>query len=484
MKQDNDALVGLRDVALEGSMLGGILTSRDTVDKAMEFLTIDSFYHNKHRDIFGAIDALHGANEPVDMVTVNKWLRDKKKLDGIGGPLALIELSNSSNVHSGNVEYYCRMLQQYEIARATDSATAKANNLIRQGGDVFEIINTLQTELIAINDRVKTKPSRDFKEIVGDALDSVAISMKNKGKITGIPSGLVALDQHLWGFQRTDLTIVAARPGMGKTLLVAGAALNGAKEGFNTLFASLEMQDMQIVKRMLAGQSGIDATKIRKGDLTPEEYLQIQIAASELVKIGNNKMFVDDTSGITLQALRNKATKIKKEHGLDMLVIDYIQLMGGDGKAQNREQEIGKMSRGLKALAKDLKIAIICLSQLSRAVESRPDKRPNLSDLRDSGQIEQDADNIIFIYRPGYYYDKDEDGNPIDEKETELIIAKFRNGSPDTVKVGFDGPKSKFFNLSDNFLPFQPLPSHTPQVPNWGKSDASSFEQEGQKPPF
>ncbi|MBI1185519.1 replicative DNA helicase [bacterium] len=439
---------------LEEAVLGAIMLERDALYEVMDILAPDSFYRDEHKEIYRAAIELFEKSQPIDILTITEHLRHKAKLDFVGGAYALTELTNRVG-SAANIQYHARIIQEKyilrELIRISSGIQTKAFD---PQTDVFELLDEAENDLFGISEGNFKNQDRSMSSLISEAITQIE-ELKNKTDgLTGIGSGFTELDRITSGWQRSDLIILAARPAMGKTAFVLSLARNAAVD-FNIPVAifSLEMSSLQLVNRLISAEAHIKSDKLRSGNL--EEYELAQLHA-KIDKLSNAKIFIDDTPALNVFDLRAKARRLKDRHGIQMIIIDYLQLMsgGGEGKGQNgggnREQEISKISRSLKGLAKDLHVPVIALSQLSRAVETRGGtKRPMLSDLRESGSIEQDADQVLFLYRGEYYgFEQDEEGNPC-QGVGEVIIAKNRHGSTDNVRLRFVGEFAKFANLED-----------------------------------
>ncbi len=428
---------------LEASVLGAILIDKDGLVKIADILDPSDFFESRHRHIYEAIQSLYESRQPIDVLTLSEKLKIAGHLEDVGGPAYLAELTGyvPTAVH---IVDYANLVAQKSLRRKLSEANASIAEMVKdETADLKGLIEQAEAELFKVSQRHIKQSVASIETILTESFDRLDDLHKDKGKLRGIPSGLRDLDNILAGFQRSDLFILAARPSMGKTALVLNLAHNvalGAKEP--VLFFSLEMSKEQLVDRMLSMESGVDAWALRTGNLTDSDFEKIGQAMGTLSEA---KIYFDDTPGITVSDLRTKARREAHQHGISMIIIDYLQLMSGGSRfsgSDNRVQEISEISRGLKGIARELNVPLIALSQLSRSVEARPDKRPQLSDLRESGSIEQDADIVAFIYREDYY-------NPETERKniTDLLIRKHRNGPVGTVELFFDIGKQKFRSL-------------------------------------
>lgn len=439
---------------LEQAVLGALMLERNAVNDAIDILQPESFYVDAHRRIFEVIQTLFRDDKPIDILTVTEELRTRKELDVVGGPFYISQLTNKV-ASSANVEYHARIISQKHILRELIRIGAETTrDAYDDSADVFDLLDKAEQDLYAITSGNLKRNYEKMSDLIQGAIDQIESAKNKTGGVSGIPTGFVQLDKLTAGWQRSDMVIVAARPAMGKTAFVLSMARNIAVEHKRAVAVfSLEMSSTQLVTRLIASEAGISSEKLRKGDLTDGEFA---ILHQHISRLTNAPIFIDDTPGLNIFELRAKARRLKSQHNVDLIIIDYLQLMtaGGDSKGGNREQEISSISRSIKSIAKELDIPIIALSQLSRAVETRGgDKRPMLSDLRESGAIEQDADIVCFLYRPEYYkIFEDEHGSTMGVGE--VIVAKHRNGAVDTVRLRFIPELAKFADLetmSGNF---------------------------------
>ena len=421
-----------QNIEAEQSVLGAMLISREAIDKAGEILTEDDFYRPDDRIIFSAIMDLHSRNEAVDLVTVTEELRKMGKLDTVGGTATITALSNAVPT-AANVTYHAKIVEEKALRRQLiNAATEVVTEGYEEDEDISQTIDQAEQKILAVANRKHANGVTRIKELYD-----------SKEAFTGLPTGFADFDKMTSGLQPSDLIIVAARPSMGKSSLVLNIAEHVALAGHKSVvFFSLEMSKEQLVQRLLCSQAQIDASRLRIGQLQESEWPKLVQAADNL---SNAKIMLDDTPGMTALEMRSKARRWKNENGLDLIIVDYLQLMQGSSKraSDNRQQEMSDISRSLKGLARELNVPVIALSQLSRSVEQRTSKRPMLSDLRESGALEQDADIVCFIYRDDYY-------NPdTDQKNVaELIVAKHRNGAVGTVPLYFRKDITRFYDLS------------------------------------
>ena len=441
---------------LEQVVLGAMMIDKKGVDEVIDILSPHAFYKESHRYIFEAVFKLFENSEPIDLLTVSSQLRKDGKLDMIGGDFYLISLTQKVS-SSAHIEFHARIILQKFIQR---SLIKISNEIIEEAydetKDVFDLLDNAEAKLYEVTQGNVKKSTETAQSLVIQAKKKIE-EISNKDGLSGIPSGFTKLDRLTSGWQPSDLIIVAARPGMGKTALTLTMARNIAvDQNFPVAFFSLEMSSVQLITRLISSETGLSSEKLRTGKLEKHEWEQLNVKVKSLEKA---PLFIDDTPSLSIFDLRAKARRLASQYGIKMIVIDYLQLMtaGGSQKGGNREQEISMISRNLKALAKELNVPVIALSQLSRAVETRGgSKRPLLSDLRESGAIEQDADIVAFIYRPEYYKIEewdDEDRSPT-EGQGEFIVAKHRNGGLDNIRLKFIGHLGKFDNLEDFDTPF------------------------------
>ncbi len=436
-------------IDLEEVVLGAMMIDKKGVDEVIDILHADVFYKEAHQHIFEAIHTLFENSEPVDLLTVSSQLKRDAKLERIGGEFTLVQLTQKVS-SSAHIEFHARIILQKFIQR---SLIKISNEIIEDSydetTDVFDLLDTAESKLYEITQGNIKRSSETAQQLVIQAKKKIE-EIANREGLSGIPSGFEKVDKLTSGWQPSDLIIIAARPGMGKTALTLSMARNIAVEhNIPVAFFSLEMASVQLITRLISSETGLSSEKLRTGNLEKHEWEQLNVKVKGLEKA---PLFIDDTPSLSIFDLRAKARRLSSQHGIKLIMIDYLQLMtaGGSQKGGNREQEISTISRNLKALAKELNVPVIALSQLSRAVETRGgSKRPLLSDLRESGAIEQDADIVSFIYRPEYYkideWD-DEERTPT-EGQAEFIVAKHRNGGLDEIRLKFVGHLGKFENL-------------------------------------
>ncbi len=434
-------------VELEEAVLGALMLEKDALTNVIDILKADSFYKDANARIFGAIERLFTRSEPVDILTVTQELKKTGELEMVGGAYYITQLTNRV-ASAANAEFHARIVAQKYIQRELiRTSTETIKDAYEESSDVFDLLDKAEKSLFSIVEGNIKKNYDKMSTLIRKAIEQIEVAKNKKDGLSGIPSGLTALDRLTSGWQKSDLVILAARPAMGKTALVLSVARNAAVD-FNKPVAvfSLEMSSLQLVTRLISSESELSGEKLKKGSLADHEFEQLN---AKIQKLAEAPLFIDDTPGLSVFELRAKARRLKEQHNIELIIIDYLQLMtaGGEGRG-NREQEISTISRSLKGLAKELNVPVIALSQLSRAVETRGgDKKPQLSDLRESGAIEQDADMVMFIHRPEYYgITEDENGAPT-VGVGELIVAKHRNGPVDSVKVRYIGQYTKFADL-------------------------------------
>ncbi len=427
--------------------LGCMLFDNDGLIDGLRLIKEDDFYRPNNRVVFSAMKQLNDQNSPVDIVTLADMLKKRNEFETVGGLPFLIEISNSVNT-SANITAYSKIIAEKSILRKLIKVSGEVQNSCFNGqDDVDDIIGNAEKGIFDIVQNKKSEDFHEIKDVVELSVAKVEELTRNKGATTGLKTRFTDFDRKTAGLQKADLILIAARPSMGKTAFALNILQNIAiYEEKSVAIFSLEMSRESLVNRMICSYAQIDSNKFRTGELDTADYAKI---AEAICPLSTAKVFIDDTPGITLNDLRAKSRKLKLEKGLDLIVIDYLQLMNGSGRSESRQQEVSDISRGLKAIARELEVPIIALSQLSRANEKRPDKRPMLSDLRDSGAIEQDADLVCFIHREEYY--NQEEIADEDRGISEIIIAKQRNGETGTVKLRWLGQYTKFANLENRY---------------------------------
>jgi replicative DNA helicase len=432
-----------QNLEAEESVLGSILLHNEALNKVLEIMTGDDFYKESHRKIFSAIVDLDEQNEPIDIITLTDFLRGKNELEEVGGAAFLTSLVNSVPT-AANVKYYSKIVHERALLRnLINVATEIVTSGYETTGQVDELLDFAESRIFGISEK-KVKPSFfPVKDIVKESFETIERLYDKKERITGIPTGFKDLDDITSGFQPGDLIVIAGRPSMGKTAFSLGIAQNTAIIHRHTVaIFSLEMAKEQLVLRMLCSESRVDSHKLRSGYLGKNDWPLLTAAAGTLTEA---PIFIDDSPAISILEMRAKARRLKAEHGLSMIIVDYLQLMRGRGNSDKREQEISDISRSLKALAKELRVPVIALSQLSRAVETRGgERKPILADLRESGAIEQDADVVIFIYRKEVY-----DSSEANKGLAEIMISKQRNGPVGSVMLTFRDRYTRFEDFSD-----------------------------------
>ncbi|KYC72980.1 replicative DNA helicase [Heyndrickxia coagulans] len=434
-----------QNIEAEQAVLGAIFLEPSAFITASEILTADDFYRNAHQKIFQVFAKLNDAGKAVDLVTVAEELSATRQLEDAGGLSYLSELAASVPT-AANIAYYAGIVAEKALLRRLiRTATHIAQEGYTREDDVDELLDEAERSIMEVAQRKNAGDFKHIKDVLVSTYDNIEMLHNRKGDVTGIPTGFYELDRMTAGFQRNDLIIVAARPSVGKTAFALNIAQNvGTKTGENVAIFSLEMGAEQLVMRMLCSEGNIDAQRLRTGALTDEDWRKLTMAMGSL---SNSGIYIDDTPGVRVTEIRSKCRRLKQEHGLGMVVIDYLQLIQGSAHSrENRQQEVSEISRSLKALARELEVPVIALSQLSRSVEQRQDKRPMMSDIRESGSIEQDADIVAFLYREDYYEQDTENKNII-----EIIIAKQRNGPVGTVQLAFVKEYNKFVNLERRF---------------------------------
>jgi len=421
-----------QNIEAEQSVLGGILIENESINKVMEILTADDFYRDAHRKIFNALINLSERDEPADLITVKNELQKTNQLDSIGGASYITSLMDSVPT-AANIEYYAKIVKEKAILRnLIQTSTEIITKSYEDREDVEELLDEAERGIFQISEN-RVRPSfYPIKKIVKDSFEIFQRLYEKKELVTGVPSGFKELDRYTAGFHASDLIIVAGRPSMGKTALCLNLAQHAAIENKITVgIFSLEMSKEQLVIRMFCSEARVEGNRLRTGFLTESDWPKLTIAAGNLSEA---PIFIDDTPALSVLELRAKARRLKSEHGLGMLIIDYLQLMRGRSRVESRQQEISEISRSLKALTKELNIPVIAVSQLSRKTEERTGNRPQLSDLRESGAIEQDADLILFLYRDEVYNRSEDNPN---KGKAELIIGKQRNGPIGKIELAF-----------------------------------------------
>ncbi len=430
-------------IDIEMAVIGAMLLEKEAITKTIDLLDEEAFYKPAHRKIFLAMSALFERSEAIDAITVVEELRRRGELDEIGGPSYIADLTVSVS-SAANVEYHAKIILEKYILRSLITTTSEiSKRSYAASEDALDLLDEAEQKIFSISEKRMKKSSLQMGEAIFQTMELLeSIHGKHDG-VTGIPSGFTRIDNLTGGFQKSDLIIIAGRPSMGKTALVLSAARNAAIDhSIPVAFFSLEMSAQQLVLRLICAEARVDAQSVRTGRLPEDQWRQL---STRIGKLYQAKIFIDDTPGLGILELRAKARRLKVEHNVGMVIVDYLQLMQGPKSTQSREQEISSISRSLKALAKELNIPVVALSQMNRAVEARTDKRPQLADLRESGAIEQDADVVIFVHRPERYGITEVEGQST-EGAAEIILSKQRNGPTGTVNLRFIKQYAKFEN--------------------------------------
>ncbi len=427
----------------EMSVLGGMFLDPDAVVKAIEVVDDTMFFREGHRRLYRAMVRLWEQGEVVDSVTLSEQLKSSGDYEAIGGAPYLAQLLDAVPT-AANIEYHARIVREKALLRRLiEAATSIIQATYEAGGEIETLLDEAEQKIFQIAQTQDRKGFVWIKELLWPAMEQIELLSQNSSPITGVPTGFPDLDEMTAGFQRGDLVIVAARPSMGKTAFTLNITQHAAISAHHSVaFFSLEMSKESLVQRMLTSEARVDASRVRTGRLRDDDYPRLAQAAGLL---NTAPIYVDDTPAISILEMRAKARRLKADRpDLALIIVDYLQLMQGNARTENRQQEVSEISRGLKALAKELDVPVVALSQLSRAVESRPDKRPMMSDLRESGALEQDADLIMFLYRPEYYHGPtDKDGNSL-EGRAEVIIGKQRNGATGSIPLMFHKEYTRF----------------------------------------
>ena len=432
------------DDAAELAVLGAMFLDREAASLALEMLTGEDFYRPDHRQVFEAAEELYHSGVPIDMITVKNKLEEKQVFEQIGGLPFLANISTSVG-SSANMRHYAAIVEEKSVLRRLIRTANNISQMSYEGKtDVNAIMDTAGKGIFDIMQNRHSDQFHHIRDIAVDSIEKIEDIYRSKGKLTGVPTGFVDFDQKTAGLQKSDLILLAARPSMGKTAFALNIIQNAAiRSNVPTAVFSLEMSREQLVNRMLCSEAMLDAQRLRTGELTDSDWADLIQAMGPLSQA---PIYIDDTPGVTPMEVRSKCRRLKVEKGLGLIVIDYLQLMSGNSRNDSRQQEISEISRALKAIAREMEAPVIALSQLSRACEQRADHRPMLSDLRESGAIEQDADVVAFLYRDEYYFPDTEKKN-----QAELIIAKQRNGPTGTVDLTWMGQYTKFGNFLKKF---------------------------------
>ncbi|MCP3032169.1 replicative DNA helicase [Halobacillus sp. A1] len=433
------------NIEAEQAVLGAVFLEPEAMSTAAEYLLPEDFYRASHERIFEVMLNLTDRGDPIDLVTVTTALSNNKVLEEVGGVSYLSDIANSVPT-AANISYYTKIVSEKSTLRGL---IRTATNIVTSGfaeeENIEDVLNSAEKEILEVSQRKDSSAFKNIKDVLIDVYDNIEMLHNSDGNVNGIPTGYRDLDHITSGFQRNDLIIIAARPSMGKTAFALNIAQNVAvNSDENVAIFSLEMGADQLVSRMLCAEGNIDAQRLRTGSMEAEDWNKLTMAMGSLSNAG---IFIDDTPGIRVSEIRSKCRRLKQEHGLGMILIDYLQLIQGSANSkENRQQEVSEISRSLKGLARELNVPLIALSQLSRGVESRQDKRPMMSDLRESGSIEQDADIVGFLYRDDYYDQESENQNII-----EIIISKQRNGPVGNVELAFVKEYNKFVDLDRRY---------------------------------
>jgi replicative DNA helicase len=442
--EQSQALVPPQNTDAEASVLGAILLDGSLIETISDQLAPSDFYRQANGRIYTTMLALYADSEPVDALTVANKLEEDKSLEKIGGAAYLAELSGSVPSTANFASYADIVAKKATLRRLITASNEISTLAFKESDDVVNIVDQAERRLFSVAEKFTTAAFSNLKDVLSDSFDRIDELHKNKGKLRGVPTGFSGLDSKLAGLQPSDLIILAARPSMGKTALALNMARNAAvKSRISVGIFSLEMSKEQLVDRLLVREAGVDGWKLRTGQLAESDFPKLAAAMDTLA---GAKIFVDDNPGTSVMEMRARARRLQADAGLDLLIVDYLQLMEGSGankNSDNRVQEISEISRALKSLARELKIPVVALSQLSRAVEQRPGRVPQLSDLRESGSIEQDADVVMFIYRDEYY-----DRDTSKKNVAEILIRKHRNGPTGDVDLFFSPEQQKFSDLA------------------------------------
>ena len=440
--RSNGGRVPPQDIVAEKSLLGAIMLSDDTMADILTLVRPEDFYEKRHQVIFRTMAELYDQHKPIDLLTLTAGLKAHKELKNVGGALYLTELSEFVPA-AAHAKAYAEIVEKASTRRKLIKAGNNiAEKAYAEDANVNDLVGEAERELFEVSDKIVKSDYVPMDQLLADAMERIAELQANKGVLRGLKTGFSDIDKKTAGFQKGDLIIIGARPAMGKTTFAQNLAYNIAninKRG--VLFFSMEMAANEIVDRIISDIADVDNWRMRTGNLSDEEFSRVGDALGEIDEL---PIYIDDTSAMTIAEMRNKARRAAHDHDIGIIIIDYLQLMSGsDRYAGNRVQEITEISRGLKVLARELEIPVVALAQLSRNVTGRDDPRPVLSDLRDSGSIEQDADLVMFLHRPDYYKKPEEEDTNI----TELLIRKHRHGAIGTIELYFDGAKSRFMSL-------------------------------------
>ena len=434
---------------VEQAVLGAMLIDRRAIGRAIEVLDTDCFYHKSHNQIYEAILALYESNEAVDQLTLAEELRKRGQLEEVGDRVYLATLATQV-ASAANIDHHARIVLEKALSRKLIETSAQmSEQAYEDHRDIHEVIDWAAQRIFALSERGLSQGFAKLDSVLGETVEQIERVHNQASTVSGVETGYRDLNDLTSGFQSGDLVIVAARPSVGKTALGLCLARNAAMEaGVGVGIFSLEMSSTQLAQRLLCIETRLDLHKLRTGRLREDDWVHL---TRNITRLAQAPIYIDDTPGITVLEARAKARRLQREHGVGLIVVDYLQLMSGHQQFNSREQEISHISRGLKALAKELDLPVLAMAQLSRAVESRTDRRPQLSDLRESGSIEQDADLVMFIYRPEVYGMKDPEGDSM-EGHAEIIIGKQRNGPVGSVDMAWNGECATFENRAPEYM--------------------------------
>ena len=432
-------------VEVEQAVLGAMMLEQRAISRAYELLDESCFYHASHGRIFAAMLALFEQGTPVDQLTLTEELKRRGQLDDVGGVVYLAKLA-AEVATAANIDFHARIVLEKALSRKLiETASRVIERAYAADEEVQTLIDSAEQQLFSLSENQIGEGFEPLTKVMGDAFEHIERIHARAGTVLGVDTGFADLNELTSGFQKGDLVILAARPSVGKTALALTLARNAAVEsGVGVAIFSLEMSKMQLAQRLLSAETKVDLHKLRTGRLRDEDWMHL---TRNIDRLAQAPIFIDDTPGISVLEARAKARRLCREYGIGLVVIDYLQLMSGHIRTQSREQEISHISRGLKAMAKELDLPVLALSQLSRAVESRTDRRPQLSDLRESGSLEQDADVVMFIYRPDMYGLKSADGESL-EGVAQIIIGKQRNGPVDSVELMWNKESATYEAMS------------------------------------
>ena len=432
-----------QSIEAEKSVLGSMMIDKNVIAQAVEILSAEDFYRDAHKYIFKSIVEMYQRDEPIDEITLLEHLKSTDRLEKSGGISYITEIG-SSVFTTANVKSYIKIVEdKATLRKLIDSSTKIIESCYNNQDDVEKVIDVAEQKIFDLAEKKSSSDFEPLSDILERGFEQIETLFNNKGEVTGVGSGFKDLDDLTSGFQKGDMILIAARPSMGKTTFALNIAEHAAlREGKSVVIFSLEMSKEQLAYKLLCSEANVDMLKLRTGNLEDKDWENIARASGPL---SSAKIYIDDTAGVSIMEMRSKCRRLKIEYGIDLILIDYLQLMSGSGE-ESRQQEVSEISRNIKAIAKEMQCPVIALSQLSRAPEQRADHRPMLSDLRESGSIEQDADLVMFLYRDEYYNKETEEKNV-----AECIIAKQRNGPVGNVKLAWIGQFSKFGNLEHNY---------------------------------